>query len=319
MVCFYFLFTFSLELAFITDIQFLAGSDRLYNIIWINRILAMFFLIVMPILISGFGSFIKTVGSVKEDTQNHWPNKKRSNLATLFFFGTVHNQAVVDNTIYLDGMVYILLIVIFIFSVITWFVHKYLLYGTKLLKILTAEVTHEDGKKKEKDSEIVVQFVAKNFRWYYQYLLGLDYLNDINKAIILKNAIEVGNEGAECAILKLGAKGNLAFCTLIIPMNKKIKVLASSEDERSYKWFIPGLRPITIIRAKPGAISTGLLYVKEPGVYRTEFTEVETGLLTPGRTNMVIELKVLTAEEFFVEMNAALAEQMKNESYKMYW
>ena len=102
-------------------------------------------------------------------------------------------------------------------------------------------------------------------------------------------------------------------------MNKKIKVLASSEDERSYKWFIPGLRPITIIKARPGVISTGLLCVKEPGVYRTEFTEVETDLLTPGRANMVIELKVLTAEEFFVEVNAALVEQMKNESYRMYW
>ena len=77
-----------------------------------------------------------------------------------------------------------------------------MVYGTKLLKILTAEVTHEDGKKKEKDSEITVQFVARNFRWYYQYLLGLDYLNDINKAIVIKNAVEAGNEGAECAILK---------------------------------------------------------------------------------------------------------------------
>jgi hypothetical protein len=36
-------------------------------------------------------------------------------------------------------------------------------YG-KLLKILTAEIVHADGKKKEKQSEITIQFLAKNFQ-----------------------------------------------------------------------------------------------------------------------------------------------------------
>ena len=67
---FYFIFFINPELAF-TDTEFLARGNQLYNTIWINRVLTMFFFIVMPILISGFGSFIKTVGGIKEDIQNH--------------------------------------------------------------------------------------------------------------------------------------------------------------------------------------------------------------------------------------------------------
>lgn len=145
-----------------------------------------------------------------------------------------------------------------------------------------------------KDSAVTIKVVGYQWRWQYQYLdQGITYFSTLSTPY---EQIENKQEKGEWYLLEVDKP-------LVLPINKKIRFLVTSNDV-IHSWWVPDLG---IKRdAIPGFMHEAWTKIEKPGVYRGQCAE----LCGINHGFMPIVVNAVTEEEFEKWLSA----QVKNET-----